>query len=250
MTPANTLLLIADISGYTRFLKLHRTSLVHAQDIVAQLLEAVIGAVTPAMKLAKIEGDAAFFHAPVPIDDTTLAAHAAAIFMAFHARRNDLKTNTLCPCDGCQQADALKIKLVGHVGLVAQQKIARRVELAGVDVVLVHRLLKNSVPTPEYLLVTDSLLPHLAPTERARATALPIEIEELGAVDTYYVDLALLHADAPRVPIRQPFLSRLARHVSLTWRSMPYVVGTKKACFGFRNVADAAGTLAGTKGEP
>ena len=239
MTPANTLLLIADISGYTRFLNFHRTSLVHAQDIVAQLLEAVIGAVTPALKLAKIEGDAAFFHAPVPVDDVALARHAAAIFMAFHARRNDLKTNTICACDGCQKADTLKIKLVGHIGLVAQQRIARRVELAGVDVVLVHRLLKNSVPTPEYLLVTEPLLPHLAPKERARATALPIEIEELGAVETYYVDLAQLHADAPVVATRQPLLARVARHVSLTWRSLPYIVGARKACQGFRNVADA-----------
>jgi class 3 adenylate cyclase len=39
-----TFLLIADIAGYTRFMKLHRWSLVHAQDIVAQLLEAVIDA--------------------------------------------------------------------------------------------------------------------------------------------------------------------------------------------------------------
>ena len=37
-----TLLLIADIAGYTKFMKLHFMSLVHAQDVVAKLLEAVI----------------------------------------------------------------------------------------------------------------------------------------------------------------------------------------------------------------
>ena len=81
-----TLLLIADIAGYTRFLKMHQMSLVHAQDIVARLLEAVIDAAEPGLKLAKLEGDAAFFYSPVPMDEATLARHSAAIFHAFHAK--------------------------------------------------------------------------------------------------------------------------------------------------------------------
>jgi hypothetical protein len=36
------LLVIADIGGYTRFMKVHRINLAHAQHIVARLLEAVI----------------------------------------------------------------------------------------------------------------------------------------------------------------------------------------------------------------
>ena len=36
------LLVIADIGGYTRFMKLHRVSLAHAQTVIAMLLEAVI----------------------------------------------------------------------------------------------------------------------------------------------------------------------------------------------------------------
>ena len=36
------LLVIADIRGYTPFMKAHWTSLAHAQDVVARLLEAVI----------------------------------------------------------------------------------------------------------------------------------------------------------------------------------------------------------------
>ena len=56
-----TFLLIADIAGYTRFMKFHRASLAHAQEIVAQLLEAVIDATQSHLKLAKLEGDAAFF---------------------------------------------------------------------------------------------------------------------------------------------------------------------------------------------
>ena len=46
MAIRSTFLLIADIGGYTRFMKFHG-SLAHAQDIVAQLLEAVIDASAP-----------------------------------------------------------------------------------------------------------------------------------------------------------------------------------------------------------
>jgi len=47
-----TFLLIADIAGYARFMKFHRASLAHAQEIVAQLLEAVIDATQSHLKLA------------------------------------------------------------------------------------------------------------------------------------------------------------------------------------------------------
>jgi len=33
------------------------------------------------------------------------------------------------------------------------QKVKRLTELAGVDVIVVHRMLKNAVPVPEYLLI-------------------------------------------------------------------------------------------------
>ena len=56
------LLVIADIGGYTAFMKAHKKSLAHAQDVVARLLEAVIDA-APNLTLLEIEGDAAFFYA-------------------------------------------------------------------------------------------------------------------------------------------------------------------------------------------
>ncbi len=44
MSVQRALLIIADISGYTRFMRFRRMSLAHAQDMVARLLEAVIDA--------------------------------------------------------------------------------------------------------------------------------------------------------------------------------------------------------------
>jgi class 3 adenylate cyclase len=242
MTVQPTLLLIADIAGYTRFMKFHTASLAHAQEIVARLLEVVIDAAAPALRLAKLEGDAAFFYMPAPkdgIDPALIAGYAAAIHRAFHARAADLRVNTLCPCDGCQQAGNLKIKLVGHLGGVAMQKVKRLTELAGVDVIVVHRMLKNNVPVPEYLLMTKPVYAMLDAPLRERAAPFDLDLDDLGATAAYYLDLADF-ADAPPPPRKLPPLARLARHLSLALRTLPYELGLRKACVGFRNVPDAS----------
>ena len=74
MAVERAVLLIADIGGYTRFMKVHRVNLSHAQYVVAQLLEAVIDAAEPRFKLAKLEGDAAFFYALANKGDADLTA--------------------------------------------------------------------------------------------------------------------------------------------------------------------------------
>ena len=53
-----TCFLIADISGYTGYLA--DVELDHAQDILADLVGAVVTALRPNFRLAKLEGDAAF----------------------------------------------------------------------------------------------------------------------------------------------------------------------------------------------
>jgi Protein of unknown function (DUF2652) len=74
---------------------------------------------------------------------------------AFLARRERIKQDDLCDCESCTQLDNLSLKFVAHEGEVAEQRVKRHVELAGVDVILVHRMLKNRVPVLEYVLMTD-----------------------------------------------------------------------------------------------
>ena len=54
-------LVMADISGYTGFLA--GSELEHAQDILRDLTQVVVGKLRPAFRLAKLEGDAAFCYA-------------------------------------------------------------------------------------------------------------------------------------------------------------------------------------------
>src|SRR5438045_7785500 len=53
-------LILADISGYTAFLV--GTELEHAQEIMEELVNLILGHIKPPMKLIQLEGDALFFY--------------------------------------------------------------------------------------------------------------------------------------------------------------------------------------------
>lgn len=239
MAAEPTLLLIADIAGYTRFMKFHTMSLVHAHEIVSKLLETVIDTAGPELRLAKLEGDAAFFYLPLAEDRARdpawIAGRVAAIHGAFHRRAADLAVNTLCPCDGCTQAGRLRIKVVGHLGEVAKHKVKHLTELAGVDVIVVHRMLKNDVPVAEYLLMTEPFFRRVEAGTSGLAQPLALELDDLGPTSTWYVDLAKVEPVA--VPdARLGLAARLVRHLRLIGVSVPYLLGRRRACEGFRNV--------------
>ena len=238
---ARAVLVIADIGGYTKFMTVHRINLAHAQYVVAQLLEAVIDGAGKNLKLAKLEGDAAFFYATVkdsgPPDLEPYRRAIADIRREFLRRREELTLDRVCSCDGCTQAGDLRLKFVAHVGDVAFQKVKRFTELAGVDVILVHRLLKNGVPVPEYVLASDALHEHLPDELRERAVTLEEELEGLGSAKVHYVDLQRLEIEKPHV-LRASWFGRVWGWLKMTLRSLPYFVGAKKSCEGFRNVGE------------
>ncbi len=231
-------LLIADIGGYTRFMKVHRINLAHAQHVVAQLLEAVIDGAGN-LRLAKLEGDAAFFYAECAKDEDIgrYARRFADIRRAFLARQREIEIDRVCTCEGCVQADQLKLKFVAHEGEVAFQKVKRHTELAGVDVIYVHRLLKNEVPVSEYVLVSEPVHAHLAPELREHAKPIEHELEGLGASKQFWVDLTEVEAKLPEPP-EPSFGRKLRAWWKMTWRSLPYFFGLKKACDGFRNAGE------------
>src|SRR5215468_9528345 len=108
MAVEQALLVIADIGGYTRFMRLHRLSLAHSQDITARLLEAIVDAADPLM-LVEIEGDAAFLYLPQGAAEAVTAL-ALAMHRAFHSRQAWMVGRNMCSCDACRQAGQLKVK--------------------------------------------------------------------------------------------------------------------------------------------
>lgn len=238
MAVRRAVLLIADIGGYTNFLQWNRMNLAHAQVTVAGLLEAVIDA-GRGLKLAKLEGDAAFFWAPDGDAAVVVGERLPQMHRSFLARRDMLSVDRACDCASCSQLDGLTLKFVAHQGEVAEQRVKRHAELVGVDVILVHRMLKNTVPVVEYVLMTDPVKSRLDESWRGRCMPLTHDFEGIGETSTHYIDLAGL-VD-PGEPARPSLMRRLATTARLEIGSLPYRLGAREPARGFRNIGRGRG---------
>lgn len=231
MTSGRAVLLIADIGGYTDYMSSHRMSLAHAEVNTARMLERMIDA-APGFGLIEIEGDAAFLSRPAGAADAgdaetaDILRAAAAMHRAFHLERRYVAAN-LCPCTGCKGPDGLKLKFVAHIGDVATQKIRDRTKLVGIDVILVHRLLKNPVDIPEYVLLSEDLYRAGERSVPGSVREVSPDLEGFGRVRAFFVDVGDL--DYPVEAMRSPtWRGRLGRTFSAVGRGLPYMVGARK----------------------
>ena len=161
----DVVLMIADISGYTRFMTANKTSSVHGQVIISQLMKAILKEARLPLKISKLEGDAVFFYLEKEGNEKLMRATMEGLttridrmIALFHSKIRELVVSNLCPCDACQNIEQLRLKVVIHFGQALFYKLDRFMELSGSDVILVHRLLKNSVPHDEYVLMTEPAL--------------------------------------------------------------------------------------------
>jgi hypothetical protein len=228
--PARTLLLIADIGGYTDYMRTHRMSLAHAEVSTARLLERVVDA-APDFELIEIEGDAAFLaHRADTLDGDSIAALtmqvASRMHQAFHLERQYVATN-LCPCKGCHQANKLTLKFVAHVGEVATQTIRQHKKLVGIDVILVHRMLKSPVGIPEYVLVSEELYRSCNGSLPSPVDEVEQELEGVGPARSFAVDVADLDGWLP--PERDPSLrTRVGKTLSMAGAGLPFMLGFRR----------------------
>jgi uncharacterized protein YndB with AHSA1/START domain len=142
--PEPACIVIADIAGYTSYLA--GTELDHSQDILADLISTVVSTLRPTFKLSKLEGDAAFVYTIAEtLDGSALQDTIERCYFAFRRRLRDIRQASTCECNACLLIPNLDLKFVAHHGQVVRQRIMGREELAGADVIIAHRLLKNSI---------------------------------------------------------------------------------------------------------
>ena len=142
-TPETGFLVIADLTGYTAYLS--GSEIEHAPAIAGDLLETIVGRLEPPFRLAKFEGDAAFLFVEDGRADGSLLLDAIeASYLAFRRRLRSIDQATTCDCNSCRLAPRLDLKLFVHHGAFVWSRIAGRDELAGSDVIVVHRLLKGT----------------------------------------------------------------------------------------------------------
>ena len=160
MRLTQAVLVVADISGYTDFITNREVSLLHAEQIITDLLESMLDRTEHPLIANKLEGDAALLyaeHEPAEADaavrDALVQVHA--LFEAFASRLQRIgEERTNCGCEACANISRLCLKAFVHRGEIAIKKVRQFEELAGEPVILVHRLMKNQVPLREYVLLS------------------------------------------------------------------------------------------------
>ncbi|CAN5264209.1 hypothetical protein BH24CHL7_BH24CHL7_15290 [soil metagenome] len=175
-------LLLADISGYTRFLQgvadAHRDLIVEADEppaayaVLSHLLDTMVVAIAPSFRLAKLEGDAIFaISGNGAADGQAVIDVVERCHAAFRGELSRAGSQWICSCAACAVVGELDVKFVVHHGAYVAQSIAGNEEFLGPDVNLAHRLLKNHarelVGTVPYALFTEAAVQALAvPTDR------------------------------------------------------------------------------------
>lgn len=153
---SQSLFFIPDISGYTNFIQ--TTEIEHSQHVIAELLEVLIDANIENLQLAEIEGDALFFYKENEIpSQERLLAQIERMFKAFYNHLKLLETNRICPCNACATAPNLKLKIIAHCGDLQFMEVQGTKKPFGKSVIESHRLLKNSIPSDNYVLISDAL---------------------------------------------------------------------------------------------
>jgi len=143
--PKEGYLLLADISGYTSFLT--ASELDHAHAIVRELTTLIRRELAPPLRFVKLEGDAVYCFADTATfrDGERFLELVEACYVAFANRLDDMIRSTTCRCRACASIGSLGLKFVAHHGTFIVDEDDGHTDLAGRDVILVHRLLKNSI---------------------------------------------------------------------------------------------------------
>jgi len=184
-------LVLADISGYSAFIA--KTEVDHSWSILHELLDTMVRSLQGRMDVSQVEGDAILFISGLSMEE--VIASVEQTFIAFHRRRRDMQAVTTCPCGACANIGILKLKFVVHHGTFSRQRLGMVEQLHGADVIVAHRLLKNKVPSKEYLLVTDAVLQRLP--EEMRERFIPHQEEfDVGAITGGYREIAYLWSEA------------------------------------------------------
>jgi len=197
---------LADISGYTRFMVENQMAAVHGQQCITYLIETLIREIDIPLRLQEIEGDALFLYAEDPGSDDgwegvleQIPAKSLRFFDAFYEGAVLGMEATPCKCAICRNSKELALKIVVHTGTAVFHQIGGFNKVSGPDVILAHRLLKNSVPDKEYLLMSEAAYSAMGQKMEGPFFQGKESYDGFGSVDTfvrYNGDVKQQHLDS------------------------------------------------------
>lgn len=211
MTGQKGIILLPDISGFTRFIS--ETEIKHSQHILGELLEIILEANQLHLSVSEIEGDAVFFYRlGDPPDFVQVMAQSEKMFLKFHYHLKKYKRDRICDCGACITAHQLSLKFIVHYGTIIQLKVKHYEKLMGKDVILAHRLLKNQLGLNEYVLMTEKYLNTQYLDEYQDEYQMPdhlhlaqgaIKFSQIGVVNYGYIPLEHILKNVPEPPERR-----------------------------------------------
>lgn len=145
-----------DISGFTNFVT--HTEIEHSKHIISELLELLIDSDIIGLKLVEIEGDALFMYTETMPSFNDLVEQSKKMLNSFAAHLDLYNTNRICNCGACSYAHDLKVKFVIHYGEISYIRVKDIVKPYGGDVIKIHRFLKNSIASNQYLLISKETI--------------------------------------------------------------------------------------------
>lgn len=230
------ILLVADISGYTKFMRRHAIATSHSKQIIVRLLKSIMRTSKVPLKVAELEGDAVFFYAVAPKEEQKaiakkVKAQILDFFTTFKAETRTLSKIQACDCEACSTVQKLKLKIVIHVGEIAIEQIEQFEKLFGLDVILVHRMLKNTVPSHEYIMMTVPVYNAFEDFYGLKGERFKERFEEIGEIETlvFYPSLPMETLQEGREKPGIPGIyQKLFWSLSLRLRTMLEMTGLHK----------------------
>jgi hypothetical protein len=196
-------ILIPDISGFTAFMT--NSELSHASVALNVLIDAIVKAVGDEYEVSEIEGDCVLLikQGP-PTSKKEILDVCIKIFNSFHFQRSWMQQYTVCPCGACQEIANLTLKFVVHHGPLAEIKVGRFVKHSGTEMIVAHRLLKNTIDSQEYLLLTERLLNKIQDSPEDIQMEWSSAAEEYPSIGKVQYRFALLNEARKNVPEPPP----------------------------------------------
>ena len=152
-------LVLADIGHRIQLPTSREADLLHAEQHMAGLLEAVLAAIQPPLRLSKLENNGAFLFATGDSDGATaqqVSAQMPILFSAFQAKLQTLVAGRNCQCQACLNLHLLRLTVVLHFGEVIFKQVRQFNELAGEAVILLHRLNQNAAAATASVRMSES----------------------------------------------------------------------------------------------
>ncbi len=159
------LICIPDISGFTKFMSEAENDL--SSKVIPSLLNNIIYSNDIGLKVSEIEGDAVLFYKKGGLPSIKdLIDQCINFYKQFHEQLNSLDDKYSYLNDGEPLSKTLGLKIILHYGEdVDAVNIGKHIKLMGEDVIVAHKLLKNTINKDEYVLLTESLMDQYSSTD-------------------------------------------------------------------------------------